>query len=88
MCAFFATVMGIALIWHVWWMVVFGTTGGLDGQAFMPAVTRASEICVGIACAGIVLAGTDLGTARRHLAEGADRSHEPQVDWSPPTGVA
>ena len=34
----------------------------------MVAVTRASEICIGIACAGIVLAGTDLGGARHRLA--------------------
>ncbi|MGA8758217.1 MAG: FUSC family protein [Stellaceae bacterium] len=45
-----------------------GATGGLNGQAFMLAVTRASEICIGIVCAGIVLAGTDLGGARRRLA--------------------
>jgi uncharacterized membrane protein YccC len=45
-----------------------GATGGLNGQAFMLAVTRASEICIGIVCAGIVLAGTDFGHARRRLA--------------------
>ena len=45
-----------------------GATGGLNGQAFMLAVTRASEICIGIVCAGIVLAGTDFGGARRRLA--------------------
>jgi len=26
-CAFFATVMGFALIWHIWWMVVAGGVG-------------------------------------------------------------
>jgi len=26
-CAFFATVMGFALIWHIWWMVVLGAIG-------------------------------------------------------------
>jgi cytochrome o ubiquinol oxidase subunit 1 len=26
-CAFFATVMGFALIWHIWWMVAFGAAG-------------------------------------------------------------
>ncbi|MFT4279429.1 MAG: cytochrome o ubiquinol oxidase subunit I [Rhodopseudomonas sp.] len=26
-CAFFATVMGFALIWHIWWMVVLGLIG-------------------------------------------------------------
>src|ERR1700693_3846884 len=46
-----------------------GATGGLNGQAFMLAVTRASEICIGIVCAGIVLAGTDFGTAPRRLVE-------------------
>ncbi len=45
-----------------------GAVGGLNGQAFILAVTRASEICIGIVCAGIVLAGTDLGGARRRLA--------------------
>jgi uncharacterized membrane protein YccC len=45
-----------------------GAVGGLNGQAFMLAVNRASEICIGIVCAGIVLALTDLGGARRRLA--------------------
>lgn len=45
-----------------------GATGGPNGQAFMLAVTRASEICIGIVCAGVVLAGTDFGNARRRLA--------------------
>src|SRR6266581_1456792 len=45
-----------------------GATGGVTGEAFTLAVTRASEICIGIVCAGIVLAATDLGGARRRLA--------------------
>ena len=45
-----------------------GATGGLNGAAFTLAVTRTSEICIGIVAAGIVLAGTDLGGARRRLA--------------------
>jgi uncharacterized membrane protein YccC len=45
-----------------------GAVGGLNGNAFMLAVTRASEICIGIVCAGVVLAGTDLGGARRRVA--------------------
>jgi uncharacterized membrane protein YccC len=45
-----------------------GTTGGATGGAFMFAVTRAGEICIGIACAGVILAATDLGGARRRLA--------------------
>jgi cytochrome o ubiquinol oxidase subunit 1 len=26
-CAFFATMMGFALVWHIWWMVVAGAVG-------------------------------------------------------------
>jgi cytochrome o ubiquinol oxidase subunit 1 len=26
-CAFFATVMGFAMIWHIWWMVAAGFVG-------------------------------------------------------------
>ncbi|MEA2820788.1 MAG: cytochrome o ubiquinol oxidase subunit, partial [Bradyrhizobium sp.] len=26
-CAFFATMMGFALIWHIWWMVAAGAVG-------------------------------------------------------------
>jgi len=44
-----------------------GATGGPNGQAFMLAIDRASEIGIGIVCAGVVLAGTDLGGARRRL---------------------
>jgi uncharacterized membrane protein YccC len=46
-----------------------GTTGGPSSDVFLLAVTRASEICIGIACAGMVLAGTDLGGAQRRLAD-------------------
>ena len=46
----------------------FDAVGGLNGDAFMLAVTRASEICIGIVCAGVVTAGTDFGGARRRLA--------------------
>src|SRR5712671_762459 len=45
-----------------------GATGGPNGDAFMLAVFRASEICIGIVCAGIVLAATDFGRAPRQLA--------------------
>jgi uncharacterized membrane protein YccC len=45
-----------------------GATGGANTDVFMLAVWRASEICIGIGCAGIVLAGTDLGHAQRRLA--------------------
>jgi uncharacterized membrane protein YccC len=45
-----------------------GVTGGPDGQAFTFAVSRSSEILIGILCAGIVLVATDFGGARRRLA--------------------
>jgi uncharacterized membrane protein YccC len=45
-----------------------GAVGGLNGQAFTLAITRASEICIGIVCAGVVLAAADLGGAARRLA--------------------
>jgi uncharacterized membrane protein YccC len=45
-----------------------GAVGGINGNAFLLAVTRATETCIGIASAGIVLAGTDFGGARRRLA--------------------
>jgi uncharacterized membrane protein YccC len=45
-----------------------GATGGASPEVFMLAIWRASEICIGIVCAGIVLALTDLGGAQRQLA--------------------
>jgi uncharacterized membrane protein YccC len=45
-----------------------GAVGGTNGDVFMLAVTRASEISIGIVCAGVVLASTDFGGARRRLA--------------------
>jgi uncharacterized membrane protein YccC len=45
-----------------------GAVGGVNGDAFNLAVTRGAETCIGIVCAGVVLASTDLGGARRRLA--------------------
>jgi uncharacterized membrane protein YccC len=46
-----------------------GTVGGANGDlVFILAVTRATEICIGIICAGVILAATDFGGARRRLA--------------------
>ncbi len=57
-----------------------GATGGASPDVFLLAVTRASEICIGIACAGVVLAGTDLGGAQRRLAASvADLSTEVMI---------
>src|SRR5258705_7563731 len=47
---------------------LLGAPGGANGEAFTLALTRVSEICIGIVCAGIVVAGTDFGRARDQLA--------------------
>jgi uncharacterized membrane protein YccC len=48
---------------------LLGATGGVNADAaFLLAVSRGSEIIIGIVCAGIVLAATDLGDASRRLA--------------------
>jgi hypothetical protein len=49
---------------------LLGATGGVNADAaFLLAVSRGSEIIIGIVCAGVVLAATDLGDAPRRLAE-------------------
>jgi uncharacterized membrane protein YccC len=77
-CAFAATVLpnfasySAALAGYTAAIVAadtLGVTGGPNNEVFMLAVTRASEISIGIVCAGVVLAGTDLGGAQRRLAE-------------------
>ena len=47
---------------------LLGATGGANGDVLLLAINRATEISIGIVCAGIVLAGTDIGHARRRLA--------------------
>ncbi|MBV8401788.1 MAG: FUSC family protein, partial [Acetobacteraceae bacterium] len=49
-------------------MYQLGPTGGANGDVLMLAIDRASEICVGMACAGVVLVCTDFGGERRELA--------------------
>src|SRR5260370_547233 len=45
-----------------------GAVGGANNDVFMFAVPRASEICIGIICAGVVLASTGFVGARHRLA--------------------
>jgi hypothetical protein len=52
-----------------------GATGGASPDVFMRAVTRASEICIGIASAGTILAVTDFDGAQRRLAVSGASSH-------------
>jgi uncharacterized membrane protein YccC len=47
---------------------LLGATGGVNADAaFLLAVSRGSEIIIGIVCAGAVLAATDFGDAPRRL---------------------
>ena len=46
-----------------------GAVGGANGEVLILAITRATEICIGIVCAGIVLAASDFGGARHRLAK-------------------
>jgi uncharacterized membrane protein YccC len=75
-CGFFATILRNAVSYGAglagFTAVIIagdelGAIGGVNGEAFTLAVTRLSEICIGIASAAIVLAGTDFGQARRRL---------------------
>src|SRR5271154_4720830 len=76
-CAFIATLLrnfasyGAALAGYTAVIIAadtLGATGGASANVFWIAVWRASEICIGIACAGLVLGLTDLGGAQRRLA--------------------
>jgi uncharacterized membrane protein YccC len=76
-CAFVATVLrnfaayAAALAGYTAAIIAsdqLGATGGPNGDAFMLAIFRGSEICIGIVCAGIVLTVTDFGDAPRRLA--------------------
>ena len=76
-CAFIATLLrnfasyGAALAGYTAVIIAadtLGATGGASPNVFWIAVWRASEICIGIACAGLILGLTDLGGAQRRLA--------------------
>jgi uncharacterized membrane protein YccC len=45
-----------------------GAVGGTNGQVFALTLDRATSICLGIVCAGVVMGLTDLGHARRRVA--------------------
>ena len=47
---------------------VLGPVGATGGDVTFLAINRAIEICMGILCAGVILALTDLGHSRRKLA--------------------
>lgn len=47
---------------------LLGAVGGASDNVFFYVQSRTSEICIGIICAGVVLAATDMGDARCRLA--------------------
>ena len=47
---------------------VLGATGGASQAVFMLAVSRASDVCIGIVSAAMVLSWTDFGGASRRLS--------------------
>lgn len=49
--------------------IVFSDAVNAPPDTFMIAVTRATEICIGIGSAGLILIFTDLGAGRRRLAQ-------------------
>lgn len=49
--------------------IIAGDVTGSTNQVFDLAVSRASEIIIGIVCATVVVAGTDLGHTRRKLLQ-------------------
>ena len=77
LCAFAATAFnnfasyGAALAGYTAAIIAannLGATGGASPDVFLLAVWRATEVCIGIVCAGLVVAATDFGGARRRLA--------------------
>ncbi len=72
LCGFTATLLsnyaayGASLAGYTVAIIAGDASSSLD-QVFVLAVSRASEIMIGIACATVLVAGTDLGQARRQL---------------------
>ncbi|HLZ68117.1 MAG TPA: FUSC family protein [Aliidongia sp.] len=74
LCAFAATILRnfasyAAALAGVTSAVVFAGAAGDPDSTFTVAVTRATEIGIGIVAAGLVLAVTDFGKARQRLAQ-------------------
>jgi uncharacterized membrane protein YccC len=75
-CAFVATVLrdyasyGAALAGYTTAIIAagaLGATGGIGSEIFTIVILRASEICVGIVSASLVVAATSIGNARQTL---------------------
>ena len=73
-CSFVSTVLrnfaAYAAMLAGYTMVIIASDSiSAPDSVFTLAVSRASEIAIGIVCAAIVMAGTDFGATRRQLAE-------------------
>ncbi len=73
-CSFISTVLrnfaAYAAMLAGYTMVIIASESiSAPDRVFTLAVSRASEIAIGIVCAAIVMAGTDFGATRRQLAE-------------------
>ena len=73
-CSFVSTVLRnfaayAAMLAGYTTVIIASDSISAPGSVFTLAVSRASEIAIGIVCAAIVMAGTDFGATRRQLAE-------------------
>jgi uncharacterized membrane protein YccC len=74
LCSFVSTLLrnfaAYAAMLAGWTLVIIASTSiPAPEQVFEIAVSRASEICIGIVCATLVIALTDLGSSPRRLSE-------------------
>ena len=74
LCSFLSTLLrnfaAYAAMLAGWTLIIIASTSiPAPEQVFEIAVSRASEICIGIVCATLVIALTDLGSSPRRLSE-------------------
>ena len=74
LCSFLSTLLrnfaAYAAMLAGWTLIIIASTSiPAPEQVFEIAVSRASEICIGIVCATLVIALTDLGRSPRRLSE-------------------
>ncbi len=96
-CAFFATVMGFALIWHIWWMAILGLLGAFatfvvfawrdDGEYEIPAERSRGSIAKsrGVAALPAMKRG---GMSRRRDRRSDHVGRWPRARRSPATARA
>ena len=88
LCSFVSTLLrnfaAYAAMLAGWTLIIIASTSiPAPEQVFEIAVSRASEICIGIVCATLVIALTDLGSSPRRLSELLSRLIAETADISP-----